>query len=163
MAHIGKFYPLWFRRDTCLGCTNHRVAIGLVQGIRANFFTSAGPNPGEWNLFSYGFLQTEPDDLDAVWQTETFTDQGHAWKLRSLFKRWDFDLQRTKMRIEVYRDDTLVLYHDGTNSSAGNCRHHGNTGIFTPTWVNPAIWPDGITALAMTSAATIWAEIPPEA
>lgn len=163
MAHIGKVGPLWFRRDTCIGCTNHQRAIGQVQQIFSRFIAHSGPNQGAYTLLGYGFLVTAAAELDAVWKTADLEVGGRTWHLRSLFKRWDQEQQLCKMRIEIWLNGHLSIYRDCFNSTVGNCVNFGNTGAIGFTWWNTGDWPEGVIAEQCTSSRASWGVIPPEA
>jgi len=82
MAHVGKTYPLHFRRDLCLNQSNHRLCYPKI--FKSQFTVVYGSTPGTiWQtprIFAQPVAET--DGALAQWETEEITHAGLTGHMR---------------------------------------------------------------------------------
>lgn len=68
MAHVGKVYKVWFRRDASLDLLNYRDA--LPECFIARFRTFGGTVGTPLNTLDFLLINTGKDIMPAVWKSE---------------------------------------------------------------------------------------------
>lgn len=160
MAHQGIKGPLWFRRDACLACTSNRLAVGLALDTGCKWIGHRGGGVEVYSIISIAELQTDEDELDAVWLTQPVTQMGFEWRIQISFERWNFDTQRTQVMIELLADGNPNMRRLSLNTSVGNCTQFGDTGFFEPDWYDVTFWSQEPLLTQWSCGAARWDQIP---
>lgn len=124
MAHVGKLWPLLFRRDICLGCSNHRFAYPRHFVITYRFRVLSSPQVLYENLSGVPCrLTTSDDTVDPEWSTDPITENGRTWRFQMSGREWDFSRQKNLLTLRAMNGEDLVGQQGLENLIQGRCYH----------------------------------------
>jgi len=157
MAHVGRFAPVHFRRDLCVGCADYRVTLARNYVMNGRI-TNVGGSPVSLTLNPHLLVSVdEKGPALPNWSTDSWTEAGALWRATMEVYGWDFPNQYTLLKFSIYKNAQLGAQWTSRFLFPSSCDSYGVAfTIWTLVFRDFAVYPAGTVTLQLTGNAKPW-------